>query len=289
MAPGLNRIFSFRRRRHGDAPMRRGPLALSAFGLMVVVVGCAQATVALTAGDAISAIGIARTAFGHPTSHLGAGQLSATPGSTSGPALFGSAGNPLGVTGPDPTPWSTRTPGATPTPNPTSTPNPTYPTPTPTPTPTPPPSSAPHVLIVLEENKGYAAVMSGAPYLDGLAKAYLNSSSWFGVDHPSAPNYVALLSGSTQTVVGDCTPPNCGPYNVTSLPGQLAAAGIPWTAYMESMPTPCYAGSTFGLYAEKHDPFMYFDDVLKNNCAKSRAPLPRQQFARGKAGWTQRP
>ena len=88
MAPGLNRIFSFRRRRHGDAPMRRGPLALSAFGLMVVVVGCAQATVALTAGDAISAIGIARTAFGHPTSHLGAGQISATPGSTSGPAAL---------------------------------------------------------------------------------------------------------------------------------------------------------------------------------------------------------
>ena len=146
--------------------------------------------------------------------------------------------------------------------------------PTPTPTPTPPPSSAPHVLIVLEENKGYAAVMSGAPYLDGLAKSYLNSSSWFGVDHPSAPNYVALLSGSTQTVVGDCTPPNCGPYNVTSLPGQLAAAGIPWTAYMESMPTPCYAGSTFGLYAEKHDPFMYFDDVLKNNCASHVLPYP---------------
>jgi acid phosphatase len=257
--------------------MRRGPLAVSAFGLMVVVVGCAQATVALTAGDAISAIGIARTAFGHPTSHLGAGQLSATPGSTSAPSLLGSAGtaNPLGLTGPDPTPWSTRTPGVTPTPtpNPTSTPTPN-PTPTPAPTPTPPPSSAPHVLIVMDENKGYAAVLSGAPYLDSLAKAYMNSSSWFGVDHPSAPNYVALLSGSTQTVVGDCTPPSCGPYNVTSLPGQLSAAGIPWTAYMESMPTPCYAGSTFGLYAEKHDSFMYFDDVLKNNCASHVLPYP---------------
>ena len=250
--------------------MPRGRLAVSALGLMVVVVGCAQATTALTAGDAISAIGAARSPFGHPTARHGVEQVSPTPGGTSIPALLGSAGTaarPLGATRPDPTPWPTGRPGPTPTSSPTS-------TPTPTPRPTPPPSTAPHVLVLMEENKGYAAVLSGAPYLDGLAHTYLSSSAWYGIDHPSAPNYVGFLSGSIQNVVGDCTPPSCGPYTAASLGGQLTSAGIPWTAYMESMPAPCYAGASSGLYAEKHNPFVYFNDVLHNNCASHVLPYP---------------
>ena len=142
--------------------------------------------------------------------------------------------------------------------------------------PTPPPSVAavqPHVLLLMEENKN-AGLLSGAPYLDGLGAAYASSSRWFGVDHPSAPNYVALLSGSTQSVVGDCTPPGCGPYPAASLGGQLTAAGIPWVAYMESMPSPCFTKPTAGEYAEKHDPFVYFDDVLHSGCADHVVPYP---------------
>jgi acid phosphatase len=130
------------------------------------------------------------------------------------------------------------------------------------------------VLVLMEENKGYTAVLSGAPYLDSLAHAYLSSSAWDGIDHPSAPNYVGFLSGSIQNVVGDCTPPKCGPYTTTSLGGQLTSAGIPWTAYMESMPAPCYTGASSGLYAEKHNPFVYFNDVLRNNCASHVVPYP---------------
>ncbi len=136
-----------------------------------------------------------------------------------------------------------------------------------------PPSSPPHVLVLVEENKD-ASVLSSAQYIDGLASTYASSSAWYGVDHPSAPNYVALLSGSTQSVVGDCTPPSCGPYSATSLPGQLTQAGIPWAAYMESMPSPCYTRPGAGEYAEKHDPFMYFDDVIHDGCAGDVLPYP---------------
>ena len=268
MAPRLKGISLFQRRRRVAGVMQRGRLAVSAVGLMVVAAGCAQASSALTAGDAISAIGVAGSAFGHPALRHGAGQLSPTPGSTPIPAIPGTAGvaaRPLGATGPNPTPWPTSRPRPTPTAGPTS---------TPTPHPTPPPSSAPHVLVVMEENKGYAAVLSGAPYLDSLAHSYLSSSAWFGIDHPSAPNYVGFLSGSIQSVVGDCTPPSCGPYTATSLGGQLSAASIPWAAYMESMPAPCYTGANAGLYAEKHNPFVYFDDVLQNNCASHVLPYP---------------
>jgi phosphatidylinositol-3-phosphatase len=266
MTPRLKGISLFQRRRRVAGVMQRGRLAVSAIGLMVVVVGCAQASSALTAG-AISAIGAAGSDFGHPKLRHDAGQISPTPGSTPIPAIPGTAARPLGATGPFPTPSATSRPGPTPTARPTPTPNPT-------PNPTPPPSSAPHVLLVMEENKGYAAVLSGAPYLDSLAHSYLSSSAWYGINHPSAPNYVGFVSGSIQNVVGDCTPPSCGPYAAPSLGGQLTAAGIPWAAYMESMPSPCYTGSKAGLYAEKHNPFMYFNDVLQNNCASHVLPYP---------------
>ncbi|MHB8536395.1 MAG: alkaline phosphatase family protein [Candidatus Dormibacteria bacterium] len=165
-----------------------------------------------------------------------------------------------------PSPTAASTPAATvgPTPAPTAAPS-AAPTPT---------SSLPHVLVLLEENKGYASVVAGAPYLDSLAKADASSSAWFGVDHPSTPNYLALLSGSTQHAVGDCTPPGCGPYSATSLGGQLSAAGIPWAAYMESMPSPCFTGASAGNYVERHDPFVYFDDVLQSGCASHVLPYP---------------
>ena len=260
-------ISLFRRQRHAVDSVHRARTAVWSSALMVVMVGCAQASTGLVAGDANSALTPARTAFGHPTSHNRLGYPATPPGKTSIPALVLSAGStsPKGGSSPGPTPQPTETA------NPTSKPQPT---PTPTPTPTPPPASAPHVLVLMEENKGYAAVLSGAPYIDSLAHAYLSSSAWYGIDHPSAPNYVAAVSGSIQNVVGDCAPPACGPYAATSLGGELTSAGVGWTAYMESMPSPCYTGATSGLYAEKHDPFVYFNDVLHDNCASHVLPYP---------------
>jgi phosphatidylinositol-3-phosphatase len=76
-------------------------------------------------------------------------------------------------------------------------------------------------------------------------------------------------------VSSDCTPPSCGPFNVPSLGGQLTAAGIPWRAYMESMPTPCSSSGSTGLYAEKHNPFLYFNDVrAASNCTTVDVPYP---------------
>jgi phosphatidylinositol-3-phosphatase len=141
-----------------------------------------------------------------------------------------------------------------------------------------PSSAAPHVMVIVEENKGYKATLgtcSADPYYCSLAATYATATSWYGISHPSAPNYVAMVSGATQGVSSDCTPPSCGPFNVPSLGGQLTAAGIPWRAYMESMPAPCSTGGTAGLYAEKHNPFMYFSDVrLASNCATVDVPYP---------------
>jgi len=50
---------------------------------------------------------------------------------------------------------------------------------------------------------------------------------------------------------------------------QLEAKGISWKAYMENLPSPgaedeyapVIGGTTVKLYAQKHDPFMYFSDI----------------------------
>jgi len=93
-----------------------------------------------------------------------------------------------------------------------------------------------------------------------LAQRYAWATSWYAVSHPSLPNYLALISGSTWGITSDCT--SCyidGP----NLATQLQGAGISWGAYFESMPGTCFTGpqSSDGSYAQKHEPFIYFGDV----------------------------
>lgn len=138
------------------------------------------------------------------------------------------------------------------------------PQPSSSPTPTARASGAVHVMVVMEENQGYGATIGSCgadPYICSLATGYASASSWTGVTHPSQPNYVAIDSGSTQ----GCNSDGCvgaGAYSATDLGGQLTSAGIPWVGWMESMPSACYQGDSYGNYVLKHNPFIQFKDNL---------------------------
>ena len=110
------------------------------------------------------------------------------------------------------------------------------------------------------ENKESGEVLGSrsAPYLNGLAHRYATATAFYGIRHPSLPNYLALTGGSTFGIKSDCT--SCHAAG-TNLVDQLEAAGVPWRAYMEGMPRACFNGGSSGDYAKKHDPFMYYDDV----------------------------
>jgi acid phosphatase len=134
-------------------------------------------------------------------------------------------------------------------------------------------------MVIMEENRGVAATLGHCPsdpYLCSLAAGDASLTAWYAITHPSAPNYLALVSGATQGITSDCTPDGggCGPFNVTDLGSQLTGAGIPWLALMESMPAPCDRVSSAGEYAEKHDPFMYFNDDRGAGCATHIVPYP---------------
>jgi hypothetical protein len=118
-------------------------------------------------------------------------------------------------------------------------------------------SPASRVVVVVMENKERGAVVGSkdAPYITGLARTYANAPNSYAIRHPSLPNYLALVSGSTQGITSDCT--GCDA-NGPNLGTQLSAKGIPWRSYLEGLPKPCFNGAFAGRYAKKHDPFAYW-------------------------------
>jgi acid phosphatase len=123
-------------------------------------------------------------------------------------------------------------------------------------------------MVIIEENKGYAATLGSCgsdPYLCSLAATYASDTAWYGVSHPSEPNYVALASGGIQRCTSDSACP-ANSLTMTDLGGQLTSARIPWVGYMESMPSPCYTGGSAGGYALKHNPFGFFKDNYVGTC-----------------------
>src|SRR5215831_17648540 len=90
-----------------------------------------------------------------------------------------------------------------------------------------------HIFLIVEENHGFADVIGNpaAPNLNALAGRFGLATQYFGLSHPSEPNYVALMGGNTFGIASD------DPYYINkvakpSLAGQLDHAGISWKAYL---------------------------------------------------------
>jgi phospholipase C len=148
-----------------------------------------------------------------------------------------------------------------------------------------------HIFVIIEENHTADQIIGNpnAPALTRLAKTYGYASNYYGVAHPSEPNYIALVGGDTFGVTDDdayfCKPgtrrSGCShagqagyvDHTVTapSLPDRLAARGLGWKGYFESLPKPGApdyvwpaSGPNAGEYAVKHNGFMFFGAVQKD-------------------------
>jgi hypothetical protein len=126
-----------------------------------------------------------------------------------------------------------------------------------------------HVLVVVFENKERSAIVGNpaAPTFTALARRYASMTAYDAVSHPSLPNYLALVSGSTQGITSDCT--SCV-VDAPSLAHELEHAGLTWKTYAEGLPAPGYTGPSAGRYAKKHDPFLYFKDVADSAARRAR-------------------
>lgn len=137
-----------------------------------------------------------------------------------------------------------------------------------------------HVFIIMMENTGYKSLIGNpnAPWINSAAATYGLATNYFGVSHPSQPNYIAATSGSTNGVTGDSNVT----LNVTNIVDQLEANGKTWKAYMQSLSL-CNGNllaSACGnqLYERKHDPFVSYADV-QSNPARMANIVDLSQFA----------
>lgn len=142
------------------------------------------------------------------------------------------------------------------------------------------------VFVIMMENQGFDNVIghqsaSGqldTPYITQLAQRYGLSTYYFGVTHPSLPNYLAFISGNTFGIQDDnpscyAMPPQspCDTAKGPNIVDSLENAHIPWEAFEQSMPTAGYLGPQYPTvsggpvyYAQKHNPFVYFKDIATN-------------------------
>lgn len=130
-----------------------------------------------------------------------------------------------------------------------------------------------HIVLFVLENEYLQSVIGSAqmPHLNALAQKYVLLSNYSAVTHPSLPNYLALVSGSTQDVTSNCN--DCF-VDQPNLADEIEASGRSWKSYMESMPSPCFVGNT-GQFAQFTNPFIYFDSIRLNaaRCERSIVPL----------------
>jgi hypothetical protein len=148
------------------------------------------------------------------------------------------------------------------------------------------------VFVIMMENHGFDQVIGPlvpgsnsespnqtllTPFITQLAQTQGLATYYFGTTHPSLPNYLATIAGDYFGVQDDndsCyvqpgPTPGCHKVNAPNIVDQLEQKNISWEALMESAPTVGYLGSRYPvsatdqkLYAQKHNPFVYFDDVV---------------------------
>jgi hypothetical protein len=134
-----------------------------------------------------------------------------------------------------------------------------------------------HVVVLVMENKEQSDVLGNgdAGYFDRLRRRSGDATRSYGVTHPSLPNYIALVSGSTQGITGNCTDCSADAPNLAS---QLERAHRTWGAYLGGLPAPCARPARAGRYAKKHDPFAY-DDAIAASPARCRHRVPLSRLA----------
>jgi hypothetical protein len=126
-----------------------------------------------------------------------------------------------------------------------------------------------HVVVIVFENKESTKVVGNraAPTFNAYGRRYARLTRYYGVTHPSLPNYLALVSGATQGITTNCT--DCV-IDATSLADTIEASGRTWKTYAEGLPVPGFLGPFKGRYAKKHNPFAYFRGIAEDPARRAR-------------------
>ncbi|KAF7896325.1 hypothetical protein EAF00_006339 [Botryotinia globosa] len=118
------------------------------------------------------------------------------------------------------------------------------------------------------ENQDDSKVEANADILNLTAQGIL-LENYYGLTHPSQPNYIASVGGDFFGLNHDEFVRI--PHNVTTVVDLFEDAGITWKGYFEGMPGPGYMGEGSTAqdgkgwdYVRKHNPFVSYDSINTN-------------------------
>ncbi|RMZ83006.1 hypothetical protein DV737_g1764, partial [Chaetothyriales sp. CBS 132003] len=127
-------------------------------------------------------------------------------------------------------------------------------------------------VIIWLENTDYTMAVED-PSLAYLASKGITLSNYFGVTHPSQPNYVASVSGDNYGMDNDNFYQI--PANVSSVVDLLEDKGISWGEYQQDLPFAGFEGYAWvnqetgaNDYVRKHNP-----EIIHNSVAQSEQRL----------------
>ncbi|HEV3231108.1 MAG TPA: alkaline phosphatase family protein [Candidatus Dormibacteraeota bacterium] len=172
-----------------------------------------------------------------------------------------------------------------------------------------------HVVVLIEENESFATTWgtgSVAHYLNSLRARGVFADQYFATGHVSLDNYIEMVSGQGPQPLSNsdclavnfytCVQPQGQVSGGRNLADQLETAGLSWKGYMDTMPSPCfhapydptytpppgkspdpYQGNSTAApakdYADRHNPFIYFPDIVENTARCTAHVLPYTALA----------
>jgi hypothetical protein len=147
----------------------------------------------------------------------------------------------------------------------------------------PPPPQTRHIVMVMEENTGYASVVGNSNWsnLNSLISNGALATNFYADSHPSIGNYFMLTTGQLLTTDDNSTTV----WNVDNLARRMLAAGIPFRIYAEGI-TQGYVGGNMGTYLIRHNPFAMLSDIANNPTVANQTIWPFTQFATDLANGT---
>jgi alpha-D-xyloside xylohydrolase len=134
------------------------------------------------------------------------------------------------------------------------------------------------VFVILMENHNWSSILgsTNASYINNTLlpmASYCDQYYTPPGNHPSEPNYLWLEAGTNFGIFDD-NPPSANHQSTTAhFVTQLTNAGISWKTYQEDINGTTCPTTDSPPYYVKHDPFVFFDDVVNSNCTSAVRPF----------------
>ena len=125
------------------------------------------------------------------------------------------------------------------------------------------------IFVIVMENHDWSAIKDNSycPYINSqllpqaaYATAYFNPPG----NHPSEPNYLWLVGGTNFGIKDDKLPAVNTRRTTNHLAARMDQAGVPWKAYVEDITGRDIPLTNNGVYAVRHVPFLFFENINTN-------------------------